>query len=103
MNYHKEFTKAKIMLAETDVMSPEVHVDGLGTYDLKTLKQSTRRNIAQLELEASSDNAHAWRQVKHLLDNGVIQAKVDAIVAAHDDLQAKRRKGGPSSRGIEKE
>lgn len=103
MDYNKEFTKAKIMLAESEPMSPEVHVDGLGSYDLKTLKQSTRRNISQLELEASSDGGWAWRQVKHLLDSGVLQAKVDAIVAAHDALEAKRRKGGPSSRGIDKE
>ena len=91
------------MLESSDPMNPDISVDGLGTYDLKTLKNSTRRNIADLELEASEDNAIAWRNVKHLLDNGVIQAKVDAIVAAHDDLQAKRRKGGPSSRGIEKD
>ena len=104
MDYDKEFTKAKIMLAESEPMNPEVTVDGLGTYDLKTLKNSTRRNVQELLDNIDIGNtARQWRNVKHLLDNGVIQAKVDAIVAAHDDLQAKRRKGGPQSRGIDKE
>ncbi len=104
MNYHKEFTKAKIMLEESEPMNPEVSVPGLGTYDLVTLKNSTRRNLKQLfEVIMESDNAMHWRQVKMLLENGVITTKVDAIVAAHDDLQAKRTKGGLSSRGIDKE
>lgn len=106
MDYYKEFTKAKIMLAEDEAnaMNPEIHVDGLGSYDLKTLKDSTRRNIQEIiNLVTVTDQPRAWRNVKQLLDGGVIQAKVDAIVAAHDDLQAKRRKGGPSSRGIDKE
>lgn len=104
MDYHKEYTKQKIMLEASNPMNPDVSVDGLGTYDLETLKNSTRRNIEQLLLLVKkADNARAWRNVKALLDAGVIQAKVDAIVAAHDDLQAKRAKGGPSSRGIDKE
>jgi len=104
MNYHKEYTKLKIMLEATDPMNPDVSVDGLGTYDLKTLKSSTRRNIKDLlEFILESDNPTHWRQVKRFLENGVIQAKVEAIVDTHDHLQAKRAKGGPSSRGIDKE
>jgi len=103
MDYHKEFTKQKIML-EASNTNPDVSVEGLGTYDLETLKNSTRRNILDLRDAVDlDDDARAWKNLKHLLDAGVIQAKVDAIVAAHDDLQAKRRRGGPGSRGINKE
>ena len=104
MDYHKEFTKQKIMLEASDPMNPDVSVDGLGTYDLEQLKINIRRNIRDmlLTVEKSSD-PRDWRSIKHTLDSGVIQAKVGAVVAAHDDLQAKRRKGGPSSRGINKE
>ena len=92
------------MLEKSEPMNPEVSVPGLGTYDLKTLKNSTRRNIQQLlELITESDNPLHWRRVKVLLENGVISTKVDAIVDAHDHLQAKRAKGGMQSRGIDKE
>lgn len=93
------------MLAESEPMNPDVHVDGLGSYDLKTLKNSTRRNIAEMLPSGTlhGESPQYWRNLKHTLDSGVLQAKVDAIVAAHDDLQAKRRKGGPQSRGIDKE
>ena len=104
MNYHKEYTKQKIILETTDPMNPDVSVEGLGTYDLKTLKNSTRRNIQDLLASVlESDDPMNWRYIKRLLDNGTIQAKIDAIVDAHDHLQSKRRKGGPTSRGIDKE
>ena len=92
------------MLEASDPMNPDVSVEGLGTYDLKTLKNSTRRNLIELaELIMASDDPMRWRQVKRLLENGVITTKVNAIVDTHDHLQAKRAKGGPNSRGIDKE
>ncbi len=92
------------MIETTDPMNPDVSVEGLGTYDLKTLKNSTRRNLTELaELIMASDDPMRWRQVKRLLENGVITTKVNAIVDTHDHLQAKRAKGGPNSRGIDKE
>ena len=104
MDYHKEYTKAKIMLEASDPMNPDVSVEGLGTYDLRTLKNNVMRSIGNLLKGVNkTGTAQQWRNLKHELDSGVIQAKVDAIVAAHDDIQAKRRKGGPQSRGINKE
>ena len=92
------------MLEASNPMNPDVHVDGLGSYDLETLKNNTRRHIIDMRDAVDlDDDARAWRNLKQILDSGVFQAKVDAIVAAHDDLQLKRRKGGPSSRGIDKE
>lgn len=103
MDYHKELTKQKIMLEATDPMNPDVSVEGLGTYDLETLKNNTRRHIIDFRDAVDlDDDARAWRNLKHLVDSGVFQAKVDAIVDAYDHLEAKRRKGGPSSRGIRK-
>ena len=104
MDYHKEYTKLKIMLEASDPMNPDVSVEGLGTYDLRTLKNNVQRGIRNL-LKGVDETAtpQQWCNLKHELDSGVIQAKVDAIVAAHDDLQLKRRRGGPQSRGIDKE
>ena len=98
MDYHKEYTKLKIMLEATDPMNPDVSVDGLGTYDLNTLKSNTIRNIESL-LERAK--AGEWNNVKRLVD--VIRAKALAIIDTHDALEAKRRKGGPTSRGIDKQ
>ena len=91
------------MIESTDPMNPEVSVDGLGTYDLKTLKNNTKRNIESLMMAAGDGiNAREWRKVKNLLDSGVIQTKVDAIISAYDDLEARRQRGGPNSRGIDR-
>ena len=103
MDYDKEFTKQMIMLAESDPMNPEVTVDGLGTYDLETLKNSVRNQILNLAVSLEDGSARSFRNAKHDLDGGVIQAKVDAIVAAYEALEAKRRKGGLNARGIEKQ
>jgi hypothetical protein len=103
MNYYKEFTKAKVMLEQSDPMNPDVHVDGLGSYDLKTLKANIRRGLLELAESLNDDNPRVWRNAKSTLDGNVIQAKIDAVVWAHDDLQARQRKGGINSRGIDKE
>jgi len=103
MDYHKELTKRKIMLEATDPMNPDVSVEGLGTYDLKTLKTSTRRNIEDLLDSLLTDDPRTWRNAKYDMESGVITAKIAAIVAAHDDLQRMRSRGGPRSRGIDKE
>lgn len=103
MDYFTEFTKQKIILEASDPMNPDVHVDGFGSYDLQSLKNSTRNQLLNLASSLESNDPRVWRNAKHDMDSGVLQAKIDAIVSAHDALQAKRRKGGPSSRGIEKE
>ena len=86
------------MLEATDPMNPDVSVDGLGTYDLKTLKSNTIRSIESL-LERAK--AGEWNNVRRLGD--VIRAKAVAIIDTHDALEAKRRKGGLQSRGIDKQ
>ncbi|GAF90406.1 unnamed protein product [marine sediment metagenome] len=95
MDYHKEFTKAKIQLDEAYSENPKVSVDGLGTYDLETLKNNTRRHIIDMRDAVDlDDDARAWKNLKHILDSGVFQAKVDAIVSTFDEMDAKRRRGG---------
>jgi len=91
MDYHKEFTKIMIMLENADPNNPDVYVDGLGTYDLKTLKISTIRNIENILDRAKADQ---WDGVKRLIEDNVVQTKTDAIVHTQDQIEAKRRRGG---------
>ncbi len=100
---YKAFTKEMMLLEDADPMNPDVYVDGLGTYDLKTLKAKVRREMAEFAKMLETDEPHAWRKAHRKMQDGTFQAHVDAIVAAHDDLQSIRRKGGPRSRGIDKE
>ena len=87
-----------------DPMNPEVLVQGVGRYTLKTLKQNVRGKLADLAKRvAETDDPQAWREVAKLLDHAAMRERVKTIVSAHDELQAKRKKGGTSSRGIEKE
>ena len=91
-------------LHESDPMNPEVEIPGYGVMDLKTLKVNIRRQLSDLAAEvAETDNPRAWRNLHYLLNQGVLEAKVQAVIDAHDDLQAQYSKGGIKSRGIEKE
>lgn len=102
MDYHKELTKAKIMLEAADPMNPEISVPGLGTYDLVTLKANVLRQAKNLVAELEGNQPQSYINAKHTLDGGSFQIKIESIVAAYEDLQALRRKGGLRSRGIDK-
>jgi len=103
MNYHREYNKLKMVLEASDPMNPDVSVPGLGTYDLVTLKANVRRQLQQLTDMVADDSPRVWRNAHSVLNDQVIQTKIQAVVQTHDDLQATRRQGGLGSRGINKE
>ena len=96
--------KLSKILEQNDPMNPEVEIPGYGVMDLRQLKINVRRQLQQmLEGVSETDDPGKWRQLHRLVNDGVLQAKLEAIVDAHDNLQQTRRKGGINSRGIEKE
>ena len=87
-------------MLEAEDRNPSVSVDGLGTYDFDTLRKNTRRHIIDMRDAVDlDDDARAWKNLKHILDSGVFQAKVNAIVDTFDAVEEKRRRGGRPRRG----
>lgn len=82
-----------------DPMDPEVAVSGYGVLTLKSLERMVARDLADLAKRAASGD---WDNVTYLISNSPLQAKIDAINTAYEQLEQIRRKGGKNARGIEK-
>jgi RNA polymerase sigma factor (sigma-70 family) len=83
-------------------MSSTVAVQGYGTMNLSTLMRNIASIIKQLG-ELQDDPADFRRLNYELYDNGVLQAKIKALVTALDQLQKIKRKGGKRSVNIQRE
>lgn len=83
-------------------MSSSVTVQGYGTMNLSTLMRNVASIIKQLG-ELQDDPADFRRLNYELYNNGVLQAKIKALVTALDQLQEIKRKGGKRSVNIQRE
>ena len=81
-----------------DPMDPQVAVlGGAGSYSLKGLYNKAQRESAQLTKDIGLGNFRSSSyNVKQLANT------LNTIVAAHNELEAIRKGGGPNSRGIER-
>ena len=83
-------------------MSSSVAVSGYGTMNLSTLMRNIASIIKQLG-ELQDDPADFRRLNYELYTNGVLQAKIKALITALDQLQEIKRKGGKRSVNIQRE
>ena len=84
-----------------DPNNPEVYIDGYGSLMLNQIEDDLVRNFTSLTDMAKKKD---WDGIEYQLNQtGVLQAKIEAILNTKEQLQAIRRKGGPKSRGINKE
>ncbi len=87
-----------------DPTNPEVQVSGVGRYKLKSLKANVRGKLKDMyEGIAEKDDAYSWKQTAWKLEHAAMREMMKTIVAAEEQLQSIRKKGGPRSRGIKKE
>ena len=80
-----------------DPMEKEVQVRGIGVYSLGTLQQNIAGKFADLAKRAATMEPHEFRQIQYLLNNGVMEAMMEGLIAAYDDLAKQtiyRRKFG---------
>ena len=83
-----------------DPNNPEVLIQGYGRMPMDTLKADIIRGIEEVLRNAEGDN---WGTVSYAMyENGVLTAKVEALLNAINELENIRKKGGPKSRGINK-
>jgi len=80
-------------------MNPEVLIQGYGRLNLKQLEDKVSRMFEELAVRAKQGD---WEGVQHNLNKGLVQEFIKTINVAYDELEQKRRRGGKSSRGIEK-
>ena len=83
-----------------DPNNPEVLIQGYGRLMLNQIEDSVVRKLEELTKMAKRGD---FEQIQHLLDRDVMQTMMKAIVDTKAELQATRRRGGPKSRGINKE
>ena len=83
-----------------DPNNPEVLIQGYGRLMLNQIEDSVVRKLEELTKMAERGD---FEQIQSLLDRDVMQIMMKAIVDTKAELQAIRKRGGPKSRGINKE
>lgn len=80
-----------------DPMDKEVAVRGVGVYSLGTLQKNVARKFEELAQRANTMEPSEFRNIQYLLNNGVMEAMMEAIIGAYDELAKQtvyRRKFG---------
>lgn len=80
-----------------DPMDKEVAVRGIGVYSLGTLQKNVARKFEELAQRANTMEPSEFRNIQYLLNNGVMEAMMEAIIGAYDELAKQtvyRRKFG---------
>lgn len=80
-------------------MNPTILINGYGTMKLSTAKTMIARELKELAQRAERGE---MENVQYILKNAPLMSKIDAVVAAFEELEQRRRRGGKNSRGIEK-
>lgn len=80
-----------------DPMSKEVAVRGYGVLSVGTLQKNLARKFEELAKMANSNDPSQFRQIQYLLNNGVMEAMMEGLIEAYDELAKQtiyRRKFG---------
>ena len=83
-----------------DPNNPEVHIQGYGRLMLNQIEDSIVGKLKELTKMAERGD---FEQIQSLLDRDVMQSMMKAVVDTKAELQATRKRGGPKSRGINRE
>ena len=84
-----------------DPNNPEVLIQGFGRLMLNQIEDSVVGKLEDLVKRAKG--RRDWQQIDSLLGRDVMQIMIKAIVDTKKDLEKTRKRGGPKSRGINKD
>ena len=84
-----------------DPNNPEVLIQGFGRLMLNQIEDSVIDKLEDLVKRAKG--RRDWQQIDANLDGEVMQIMIKAIVDTKKDLEKIRKRGGPNSRGINKD
>lgn len=80
-----------------DPMDKEVAVRGYGVLSVGTLQKNLARKFEELAKMANTNDPYQFRQIQYLLNNGVMDAMMEGLIEAYDELAKQtiyRRKFG---------
>lgn len=80
--------------------NPEVYIQGYGRLMLNQIEDSIVGKLKELTKMAERGD---FEQIQRLLDRDVLQLMMKSVVDTKAELQSTRKRGGPKSRGINKE
>jgi len=83
-----------------DPNNPEIYIHGYGRLMLNQVEDSVVRKLEELVKIAKRGD---FDTIQQLLDKDLLQLMMKAIVDTKEELQTIRKKGGPKSRGINRE
>ena len=94
-----EINESIYQMNPEEPMNPEVLIQGYGRLNLKQLEDKVSRMFEELAVRAKQGD---WEGVQYNLNKGLVQEFIKTINVTYDELEQKRRRGGKSSRGINK-
>ena len=101
--YKDIYTEDLYDFDKDEPMKSTVAVPGYGTMSVDGLMKNLVQSVTEL-LGRMKQGTDGMRFADYELNkNGVVTAKLSALIQALDDLQAIRKKGGSNSRNIQKE
>jgi len=102
IKYGKQFNEESEIWQwnKEDPNNPEVHIQGYGRLMLNQIEDSIVGKLKELTKMAERGD---FEQIQSLLDRDVMQSMMKAVVDTKAELQATRKRGGPKSRGINRE
>jgi len=86
----KELKEPSVIYEEDpdDPNNPEVIVNGVGRYRLKTLERNVREKIEDLHRRATrTRDADDWKQVQWMLNHAAMREMVKTITLARKELE----------------
>lgn len=69
-----------------DPQDRDVEVPGVGVYNVRTLQTNIARKLEDLAQKAKAGDPHSFRQIKKLIDQGILQLFLDTLVGSYDDI-----------------
>lgn len=76
------------IIFDGDPSNPTIEIDGYASVDLKTLQSMLTRHFEDLNKRAQSND---WSNINYLLGTGVIQLKLDAMMQAIEEIEARQQ------------
>ena len=102
IKYGKQFNEESEIWQwnKEDPNNPEVYIQGYGRLMLNQIEDSIVGKLKELTKMAERGD---FEQIQKLLDRDVLQLMMKSVVDTKAELQSTRKRGGPKSRGINKE
>jgi len=105
-NYAPKKSKRSGVREERKIKNPmekQVEVRGLGVYSVGGLQKNIASKLRELADKAERGDPSSFRQINYLMNNGVMDAMLEGLINAYDDLARQTIYRREFGEGIDKE